>query len=101
MSTADDLMDFGVIPMDNITEVSKLDMYLAQPLEKVSDVIVWWWDHRAVFPKQVWCVRVGVLNRGFRHNTAGTKTSRKTIDITVWMCKYLTELDIQSEPFGS
>ena len=50
-SAADDLMDFGDIPMDNIAEVSELDTYLAQPVEKVRDVIAWWWDHRAVFPK--------------------------------------------------
>jgi hypothetical protein len=50
-SMANDLMDFGDIPMDNIAEVSELDTYLAQPVEKVRDVIAWWWDHRAVFPK--------------------------------------------------
>ena len=31
----DDLMDFGDIPMDNIAEVSELETYLAQPVEKV------------------------------------------------------------------
>jgi hAT family C-terminal dimerisation region len=50
-SAADDLMDFGDLPMDNIAEVSKLDMYLAQPVEKVRDAIAWWWDHHVVFPK--------------------------------------------------
>jgi hypothetical protein len=47
----DDFMDFGDIPMDNVAEVSELETYLAQPVEKVRDVISWWWDHRAAFPK--------------------------------------------------
>ena len=51
VSMANDSMDFGDIPMDNIAEVSELDTYLAQPIEKVRDVVTWWWDHRAVFPK--------------------------------------------------
>jgi hAT family C-terminal dimerisation region len=50
-SVADDLMDFGNLPMDNIVEVSELDMYLTQPVKKVRDAIAWWWDRRAVFPK--------------------------------------------------
>jgi hypothetical protein len=50
-SAVDDLMDFGDIPMDNVAEVSELDTYLSQPVEKVRDAIAWWWDHRAVFPR--------------------------------------------------
>jgi hypothetical protein len=51
MSSINNLMDFGDLPMDNITEVSELDTYLAQPVKKVCDAIAWWWDHWAVFLK--------------------------------------------------
>jgi hypothetical protein len=39
LSGADDLMDFGNLPMDNIVEVSELDTYLTQPVEKVRNAI--------------------------------------------------------------
>jgi hypothetical protein len=51
MTTEGDAMDFGDIPMDNMSEVSELDNYLSQPVEKVKDAITWWWDHRVVFPR--------------------------------------------------
>jgi hypothetical protein len=37
--------------MDGIKEPHELDEYLSQPIEKVCDSIMWWWDHRQVFPK--------------------------------------------------
>ena len=43
--------DFLDIPMDGLKEISELDDYLSQPIEKVTDPIKWWWDHRKVFPK--------------------------------------------------
>ncbi|KIL63554.1 hypothetical protein M378DRAFT_53484, partial [Amanita muscaria Koide BX008] len=30
---------------------NELDDYLSQAIEKVSDPIAWWWDHRKVYPK--------------------------------------------------
>lgn len=37
--------------MDGIQEQDELTEYLLQPLESVRDPIVWWWDHRMVFPR--------------------------------------------------
>src|ERR1700722_2593849 len=39
------------IPMNGLVDVKKLDDYLSQAIEKVSDPIGWWWDHRKVYPK--------------------------------------------------
>src|ERR1700692_2300957 len=47
----DIMMDFLDIPMDGLVDVNKLDDYLSQAIEKVSDPIGWWWDHRKVYPK--------------------------------------------------
>ena len=43
--------DFLDIPMDGLKEINELNNYLSQPIEKVTDPIKWWWDHRKVFPK--------------------------------------------------
>lgn len=43
--------DFLDIPMDGLKEINELDDYLSQAIEKVTDPIKWWWDHRKVFPK--------------------------------------------------
>jgi hypothetical protein len=43
--------DFLDIPMDGLKEINELDNYLSQAIEKVTDPIKWWWDHRKVFPK--------------------------------------------------
>lgn len=48
------MIDFYDIPMDGIEELSELDEYLAQPIEKCRDPIAsiaWWWDHREVLPR--------------------------------------------------
>lgn len=45
------MIDFFDIPMDGIQELSELDEYLAQPIEKCRDPIAWWWDHRDVLPR--------------------------------------------------
>jgi len=37
--------------MDGLGDVNELDDYLSQGIEKVSDLIAWWWDHRKVYPK--------------------------------------------------
>jgi hAT family C-terminal dimerisation region len=37
--------------MDGLKETNELDDYLSQAIEKVTDPIKWWWDHRKVFPK--------------------------------------------------
>ncbi|KAG6804893.1 hypothetical protein H0H92_001808, partial [Tricholoma furcatifolium] len=42
--------DFGDIPMADIDDLDKLDVYLSQLLERVSDPLRWWYDHRAQFP---------------------------------------------------
>ena len=44
-------MDLFDIPMGTAGDVDELDVYLSQPVEKVRDVIQWWWDHCAVFPR--------------------------------------------------
>ncbi len=38
------------IPMDGTNNHNKLDDYLSHPLEKVRNPIVWWWEHRVVYP---------------------------------------------------
>jgi hypothetical protein len=43
-------MDFLNITMDGLEDINELDDYLSQAIEKVSDPIVWWWDHRKVYP---------------------------------------------------
>ena len=43
--------NFLDIPMDGLGDVNELDDYLSQGIEKVSDPIAWWWDHRKVYPK--------------------------------------------------
>jgi hAT family C-terminal dimerisation region len=43
--------DFLDIPMDGLKEVNELDDYLSQGIEKVSNPVTWWWDHRKVYPK--------------------------------------------------
>ena len=35
--------------MDGLEDINELDDYLSQAIEKVSDPIAWWWDHRKVF----------------------------------------------------
>jgi hypothetical protein len=35
--------------MDGIQETNELDEYLSQAIEKVRDLIVWWWDHQKVY----------------------------------------------------
>jgi hypothetical protein len=42
--------DFRDISMDGIEEVNKLDKYLSLPIEKVSNLIVWQWEHRHTYP---------------------------------------------------
>jgi len=39
------------IPMTGIEEPDELDDYLLQPIEKVHDPILCWWDHHSVYPK--------------------------------------------------
>lgn len=54
MPTADDMdatIDFSDIPMDGLKDTNELDDYLSQGIEKVSNPIKWWWDHRKVYPK--------------------------------------------------
>jgi predicted metal-dependent hydrolase len=51
MMTEGDAMDFRDILMDNMSEVSKLDIYLSQLVEKVKDAITWWWNHCGIFPR--------------------------------------------------
>ena len=36
--------------MDGLEDINELDDYLSQAIEKVSDPIAWWWDHRKVYP---------------------------------------------------
>jgi hypothetical protein len=36
--------------MDGIQEQNELDEYLSQAVEKVRDPIVWWWEHKKVYP---------------------------------------------------
>jgi hypothetical protein len=43
--------NFLDIPMDGLADVNELDDHLSQAIEKVSDPIAWWWDHRKVYPK--------------------------------------------------
>ena len=43
--------DFLDIPMDGLKEINELDDYLSQAIEKVTNPVKWWWDHRKVFPK--------------------------------------------------
>ena len=43
--------DFLDIPMDGLKDINELDDYLSQGIEKVSNPISWWWDHRNVYPK--------------------------------------------------
>ena len=47
----DTMTDFLDIPMEGLADVNELDEYLSQAIEKVSDPIAWWWDHRMVYPK--------------------------------------------------
>ena len=37
--------------MDGIVEANELDEYLALPIEKVREPLVWWWGHRHTFPQ--------------------------------------------------
>jgi hypothetical protein len=41
----DEFTDFLDIPMDGADNHNELDDYLSQPLEKVCNLIVWWWEH--------------------------------------------------------
>jgi hypothetical protein len=50
-SDVDTTTDFLDIPMDGLKDINELDDYLSQAIEKVTDPIKWWWDHRKVFPK--------------------------------------------------
>ena len=43
--------DFLDIPMDSLKEINELNDYLSQAIEKVTNPVKWWWDHRKVFPK--------------------------------------------------
>jgi hypothetical protein len=47
----DTMTDFLDILMEGLADVNELDDYLSQAIEKVSDPISWWWDHRKVYPK--------------------------------------------------
>ena len=51
VNNADIATDFLDIPMDGLKEINELDDYLSQGIEKVSNPITWWWDHRKVYPK--------------------------------------------------
>ena len=37
--------------MDGIVEINELDEYLSQPIERVRDPLIWWWDHRQTYPQ--------------------------------------------------
>ena len=37
--------------MDDIQEKDELADYLSQPRENVLNPLVWWWDHRKMFPQ--------------------------------------------------
>ena len=50
-SDVDTRTDFLDIPMDGLKDINELNDYLSQAIEKVTDPIKWWWDHRKVFPK--------------------------------------------------
>ena len=39
------------IPMDGLKDTNELNEYLSKAIEKVTDPIKWWWDHRMVYPK--------------------------------------------------
>ena len=43
--------DFADIPMDDMKEVDELDEYLSSPIERVRNLIVWWWEHRQTYPQ--------------------------------------------------
>ncbi|KAG6813331.1 hypothetical protein H0H92_012144 [Tricholoma furcatifolium] len=43
--------NFRDIPMQDIDNLDELDIYLSQPLERVSDPPCWWYDYRAAFPQ--------------------------------------------------
>ena len=45
-----DITNFMDIPMDNIDDWCELDDFLSQPLKKVQDPILWWWEHHVMFP---------------------------------------------------
>jgi len=49
MKKDEDMTDFLDIPMEGIQEPNELDKYLSQAIERVKDLIAWWWDHRTVY----------------------------------------------------
>jgi hypothetical protein len=36
--------------MDGIEEPHEINVYLTSTVEKVKDPLMWWWDHRKVYP---------------------------------------------------
>jgi hAT family C-terminal dimerisation region len=36
--------------MDGVEEPHEIDVYLTSAVEKVKDPLMWWWDHRKVYP---------------------------------------------------
>jgi hypothetical protein len=49
--SVDEDMDFFDIPMEGIKAPDKIDEYLSQAIERVRDLIAWWWDHRLMYPR--------------------------------------------------
>ena len=43
--------DFLNIPIDGLKDTNELNKYLSKAIEKVTNPIKWWWDHRMVYPK--------------------------------------------------
>ncbi|KAF5371119.1 hypothetical protein D9758_004308 [Tetrapyrgos nigripes] len=47
---SNDFANISVAPSTAVTTRDELADYLAMPLEKVSDPLLWWWEKRTVFP---------------------------------------------------
>ncbi|KAF5366543.1 hypothetical protein D9758_008967 [Tetrapyrgos nigripes] len=47
---SNDFANISVAPSTAVTTHDELADYLAMPLEKVSDPLLWWWEKRTVFP---------------------------------------------------
>ena len=37
--------------MDRVVEINELNEYLSQPIERVRNPLIWWWDHRQTYPQ--------------------------------------------------
>ena len=37
--------------MDSIKEVNELNEYLLSPIERVCNLIAWWWEHCHMYPQ--------------------------------------------------